>query len=70
MYLLNPPPPPPPPFPAVLGPVDPSEVGVVLPHEHLFINFSGAATVPAFGADSVADLSFSLENYGKILQFP
>ena len=54
----------------VLGVKEPNELGVVLPHEHMLLNFDGAVMKPEYGPDNLAELSFDLKNLGKIRQFP
>ena len=59
-------------YTVVLGPKDPSELGVTLPHEHLLLDFTAATSDPVYcSADTVASLKVDvLENLGKIRQFP
>ena len=60
-----------PPTHAVLGVKEPEELGVVLPHEHVLLNFEGAVKKPEYGEDGdMAKLSFEMKNLGKIRQFP
>ena len=58
------------PPPAVLGPMDPSELGQTLTHEHLVLDFRQAATKPEYGPDNLTDLEMKMENLGKIRHFP
>ena len=62
---------------AVLGPMEPGQLGVTLPHEHLLLDFTGATMGPGYGsssggcsADELAGLKLEIENLGKIRQFP
>ena len=43
---------------------------MVLPHEHMLLNFEGAVRKPEYGPDNMADLSLEVKNLGKIRQFP
>ena len=56
----------------VLGPVPSSELGVVLSHEHLLVDFShGIVTGPAHRCGrSMRDLELVMENVGIIRKFP
>ena len=54
----------------VLGPMDPSELGRTLTHEHLVLDFRGAAMKPEYGPDNPVDLELKMENLGKIRHFP
>ena len=53
----------------MLGPVEPAELGVTLPHEHLLLDFTAAKRDPCYCSD-IAGLEFKIENLGKIRQFP
>ena len=62
---------------AVLGPMEPGQLGVTLPHEHLLLDYTGATMGPGYGsssggcsADELAGLKLEIENLGKIRQFP
>ena len=56
---------------SVLGLISPDELGVVLPHEHLLLDFRLALRDPEYdGYSSLTDLEFKLENLGKIRQYP
>ena len=51
----------------VLGPVEPSSLGVVMPHEHLFVDLTCLFDPPAEASDrSRAFAPFSLEHLGSI----
>lgn len=55
----------------MLGTLDPSDLGVVLPHEHLLLDFRKAQRDAEYGIQTnISDLTFKLENLGKIRQFP
>ena len=54
----------------VLGPVDPSDLGITLTHEHLFLHYNGGLKKPEYGEDNIADLEIKMENLGKIRHFP
>ena len=57
-------------LPAVLGPVSPDSLGVILPHEHLLVDMTAFITQPNYGP-SLTDLEMtSLSNMGKIRQYP
>ena len=61
----------PPSLPPVLGPMDPSDLGVTLPHEHLLLDFTVALMDPEYcRANDLIDLELKMENLGKIRQFP
>ena len=56
---------------AVLGPMEPGQLGVTLPHEHLLLDFTGAVTDPDYvSPDQLAGLKLEIQNLGKIRQFP
>ena len=48
----------------VLGPVEPSSLGVILPHEHFLVDFRQAVVKPE------RDLELVMENLGVIRRFP
>jgi phosphotriesterase-related protein len=51
--------------------MEPRELGVTLPHEHLLLDFTGAKMHPRYcSPDDVSELEFKMENLGKIRQFP
>ena len=53
----------------VLGPVNPEELGLVLPHEHLFIDFQ--KTTQPLPNEAIKDVnSLALSNLGNIRQYP
>jgi phosphotriesterase-related protein len=52
---------------SVLGPISPEELGIVLPHEHLLLDFKQAFI--SRDPDS-SKLSFCMENLGTIRQYP
>ena len=57
----------------VLGLVSPDELGVVLPHEHLLLDFGNAWTPkpPEYGdTGDIKDLPLTIENLGAIRQYP
>ena len=55
----------------VLGPVDPSDLGLTLTHEHLLVDFrKGFLPPPPGNDDSLSDLRLSMENLGAIRRFP
>ena len=52
----------------VTGLCEAGDLGVVLPHEHMLLNFQGASTPAEYGLDrELSDLTFELKNLGKIL---
>ena len=57
---------------AVLGVVPPAELGCVLPHEHVLLDFTDSRVSPAFGCcdADMRDLELTMENLGVIRQFP
>ena len=56
---------------AVLGPMDPSEVGVTLTHEHLLLDFVKASKLKTKDyVDKLTDLDFQMNNLGKIQHYP
>ncbi|CAI8030938.1 Phosphotriesterase-related protein [Geodia barretti] len=55
----------------VLGPMEPGQLGVTLPHEHLLLDFTDATMDPGYcRADELAMLKLEMQNLGKIRQFP
>jgi len=59
--------------PPVCGPMDPSELGVVLPHEQPMCDLTGLLKEPepGFGTGKpLADLAVTMENLGTIRQYP
>ena len=53
------------------GTLDPCDLGVVLPHEHMLLDFRKAQQDAEYGMQTdLSDLTFKLENLGKIRQFP
>lgn len=51
--------------------MEPSELGVTLPHEHLLLDFTGAMCDPRYCSfDEVAGLKLEIQNLGKIRQYP
>ena len=53
------------------GPCEARDLGVVLPHEHMLLNFQGATTPAEYGVErGLSDLTFELKNLGKIRHFP
>ena len=57
---------------AVLGPVDPSNLGVTLTHEHILLEFTEAMTfrIEDYVSDNLTDLDFQMNNLGKIRHYP
>ena len=48
-----------------------SDLGSVLPHEHLLLDFQKAFKEAEYGMNKdLKDLTFELKNLGKIRQFP
>ena len=57
-------------LPLVLGPESPDKLGVVLPHEHLLLDFRKAKIRPQYlPQDAIRDLSLEMNNLGKIRQY-
>ena len=57
----------------VSGPVDPSQLGVVLPHEQPMCDFTRLLLEPEPGFGNgkpLADLSITMENLGTIRKYP
>lgn len=56
----------------MLGPVAPSEAGITLPHEHLFLDFTKyyQRLLPQYYQDGVESLELRMENMDKIIKFP
>ena len=50
--------------------MEPRELGVTLPHEHLLLDFTGAKRHPRYCPDDISELEFKIGNLGKIRQFP
>ncbi len=61
-------------LPPVLGPRDPSELGMVLPHEQPLVDLRKLFSPPrpAFQdlVGDISDLDLQIQNLGKIRQFP
>lgn len=56
---------------AVLGPMDPSELGITLTHEHLLLDFVKASELRTKDyVDKLTDLDFQMNNLGKIRHYP
>ena len=57
---------------AVLGDVASSELGVILPHEHIMVDFNkGFLSHPLLpDGRNLADLQLTLENMGLIRRYP
>ena len=56
---------------AVLGPMDPSDLGVTLTHEHLLLDFVKATELRTKDyVDKLADLDLQMKNLGKIQHYP
>ena len=59
--------------PIVCGPMEPSQLGVVLPHEQPMCDLTGLLKEPDSGFGSgepLTDLTMTMENLGKIRQYP
>lgn len=54
----------------MLGPISPEVLGIVLPHEHLLLDFKAAHRCTEYGNEDLTDLPFAVENMGKIRQYP
>ena len=58
----------------VLGPREPSELGVVLPHEQPLLDLTGLYTKPTPAYEKligdISELDFQIKNLGRIRQFP
>ena len=55
----------------VTGPMAPQDLGVVLPHEYTLVDTLWALKDAEYGMQKdLSDLSFELQNLGKIRQFP
>ena len=57
-------------FLIVLGPVDPTELGRTLTHEHIMVDTSKYLTPPEYGSCNMEDMDFDLCHLGKIRHFP
>ncbi len=56
---------------SVNGVSEATELGPVLPHEHLLLDFQTAFTEPEYGLNKdLKDLTFERKNLGKIRHFP
>lgn len=56
---------------AVLGPMDPSDLGVTLTHEHLLLDFVKATELKTKDyVDKLTDLDLQMNNLGKIRHYP
>ena len=56
---------------AVLGLMDPSELGITLTHEHLLLDFVKASELRTKDyVDKLTDLDFQMNNLGKIRHYP
>ena len=56
----------------MLGPVDPGDIGITLPHEHLFLDFTKyyQKLLPQYCHDGLEYLELRMENMDKIIKFP
>lgn len=53
------------------GEVSAQELGVVLPHEHMLLDFQAALKPAEYGLETdLTNLTFDLKNLGKIRHFP
>ena len=51
--------------------MEPGQLGVTLPHEHLLLDFTDATMDPGYcRAEELAMLKLEMQNLGKIRQFP
>ena len=50
--------------------MDPCELGMTLPHEHLAVDFSSHILKPEYISDNLEELEVAMENLGKIRHFP
>ena len=57
-------------FLTVRGAINPSELGVTLTHEHLFVRFEEALQPTRYLKGDVANLKFTIENLGVIRHYP
>ena len=57
-------------LPIVSGLVDPSELGIVLPHEQPLVDLTQLLIEPQYVSDCLADIPITMENLGKIRQYP
>ena len=55
---------------AVLGLINPTDIGVTLTHEHLSMNYAFAHREPSVGADNNVDKPLTLPNLGWVRQYP
>jgi phosphotriesterase-related protein len=55
---------------SVCGPITPSEVNLVLPHEHILIDAEPLYVAPPAGREKGSSLGFELSNLGWIRYFP
>ena len=55
---------------AVLGPIEPGDMGLTLPHEHLSGDLGFALTSVPQEPKGMQTLPWTLENFGYIQQFP
>ncbi len=56
--------------PAVLGTIDPSELKITLPHEHILVDGFKHLTKPNYSSENMTNLEFRMENLGKIRYYP
>ena len=55
---------------SVLGPVNPTDIGVTLTHEHLSMTYDFRYTEPPVGDENNVDKPLTMENLGWIRQYP
>ena len=55
---------------AVLGSIDPSQLGRTMSHDHILVDGSQFYTPPEYTSRDMADLDFDLCHLGKIRQYP
>ena len=54
----------------VLGPIDPSQLGRTMSHDHILVDGSQFYTLPEYTSHDMAELDFDLCHLGKIRQYP
>ena len=54
----------------VLGPIDPSQLGRTMSHDHILVDGSEFFTLPEYGSPDMENLNFDLCHLGKIRQYP
>lgn len=55
---------------SVLGPINPSQLGSTMAHDHVLVDGAQFFIPPEYGSQDMEDLDFDLCHLGKIRQYP